>query len=441
MSDAAANGAPSFAIGDGIVTTDIAGSHDYGQSVTVQADGGILVAGYTFNGSNNDFALVRYNADGSLDTSFGGGDGIVTTDIAGRTDQGYSVTVQADGGVLVAGYGWTGSSYDFALVRYNADGSLDTSFGDGIVTTDIAGGADYGHSVTVQADGGILVAGHSGSDFALMRYNADGSLDTGFGGGDGIVTTDIAGSADQGRSMTVQADGGILVAGYGLNGANNDIALVRYNADGSLDTSFGGGDGIVTIDIAGSHDFGYSVTVQADGGILVAGRGWTGSSYDFVLVRYNADGSLDTGFGGGDGIVTTDIGGNTDIGSTVTVQADGGILVAGRSYDGTSYDFVLVRYNADGSLDTSFGGGDGIVTTDIAGSQDNGYSVTVQADGGILVAGDTWNGSSYDFALVRYNADGSLDTSFDARPTLGGTLAYVENGAALVLDDDVAIRD
>ncbi|MDE0921795.1 delta-60 repeat domain-containing protein, partial [Aurantimonas coralicida] len=155
MSDAAANGAPSFAIGDGIVTTDIAGSVDIGYSMTVQADGGILIAG----GTDNDFALVRYNADGSLDTSFGGGDGIVTTDIAGSFDQGYSVTVQADGDILVAGR----SGADFALVRYNADGSLDTGFGggDGIVTTDIAGSVDIGYSVTVQADGDILVAGRS----------------------------------------------------------------------------------------------------------------------------------------------------------------------------------------------------------------------------------------------------------------------------------------
>ena len=434
MSDAAANGAPSFAIGDGIVTTDIAGSFDYGQSVTVQADGGILVAGFTLNGSDYDFALVRYNADGSLDTGFGGGDGIVTTDIVGGNDYGRSVTVQADGGILVAGYTYNGSNNDFALMRYNADGSLDTSFGggDGIVTTDIAGGSDQGYSVTVQADGGILVAGRSGADFALVRYNADGSLDTGFGGGDGIVTTDILGSADQGRSMTVQADGGILVAGYGLNGSSYNFALVRYNPDGSLDTSFGGGDGIVTTDIPGGSDQGTSVTVQADGGILVAGRSGT----DFALVRYNADGSLDTSFGGGDGIVTTDIG-TFDEGTSVVVQADGGILVAG----GGSYDFALVRYNADGSRDTSFGDGDGIVTTDIAGSGDIGYSMTVQADGAILVAGYGQNVSNDDFALVRYNADGSLDTSFDARPTLGGTLAYVENGAALVLDDDVAIRD
>ncbi|WP_372529816.1 delta-60 repeat domain-containing protein, partial [Aurantimonas coralicida] len=258
MSDAAANGAPSFAIGDGIVTTDIAGSHDYGQSGTVQPDGGILGAGYTFNGSNNDFALVRYNADGSLDTSFGGGDGIVTTDIAGRTDQGYSVTVQADGGILVAGH----SGSDFALMRYNADGSLDTGFGggDGIVTTDIGGNTDIGSTVTVQADGGILVAGRSydwtSYDFVLVRYNADGSLDTGFGGGDGIVTTAITSDWDRGYSVTVQGDGGILVAG----GNGNDFALVRYNADGSLDTSFGGGDGIVTTDITGNSDSGQSVT-------------------------------------------------------------------------------------------------------------------------------------------------------------------------------------
>ena len=167
-----------------------------------------------------------------------------------------------------------GSNYDFALVRYNSDGSLDTTFsGDGKLTTAIGSGNDYGYSVTVQADGKILVAGasHNGSndDFALVRYNTDGSLDTTFAG-DGKLTTAIGSSDDYGRSVTLQADGKILVAGYSANGSNDDFALVRYNTDGTLDTTFSG-DGKLTTAIGASHDEGYSVTVQADGKILVAG--------------------------------------------------------------------------------------------------------------------------------------------------------------------------
>ncbi|MCJ2130715.1 Ig-like domain-containing protein, partial [Methylobacterium sp. E-045] len=307
--------------------------------------------------------------------------------------------------------------------------------GDGIVTTPVGPSFDSGRSVTVQADGRILVAGYSyngsNDDFALVRYNADGTLDTGLGGGAGSVTTPVGPAYDMRDRVAVQSDCRIRVAGYSYNGSNDDFALGRYNADG-----------IVTTPVGPSFDSGRSVTVQADGRILVAGYSYNGSNDDFALVRYNADGTLDTGFGGGDGIVTTPVGPAYDIGDSVTVQADGRILVAGYSYTGGSNDgFALVRYNADGSLDTGFGGGDGIVTTRVGPSSYYGYSVTVQADGRILVAGYSYNGSNGDFALVRYNADGSLDTSFDARSTLGGTVAYTENGPAVVLDADVDVTD
>jgi uncharacterized delta-60 repeat protein len=185
---------------------------------------------------------------------------------------------------------------------------------------------------------------------------------------------------------------------------------VRYNADGPLDTGFDG-DGKVTTAIGGSDDVGYSVIQQADGKLVVAGYSHNGSDSDVALVRYNADGSLDTGFDG-DGKVTTDMGGNNDWAFSVIQQTDGKLVVAGTSYNGSSYDFALVRYNADGSLDASFDG-DGIVTTAIGAANDYAQSVIQQADGKLVVAGYSDNGGNYDFALVRYNADGSLDTGFD----------------------------
>jgi uncharacterized delta-60 repeat protein len=435
------NNAPSFSIGDGKVTTAIGTGHDQSYSVTVQADGKILVAGYTYSGSTNDFAVVRYNTDGTLDTTFDG-DGKVTTTIGTGHDVGYSVTVQADGKILVAGGAIVGSANDFALVRYNTDGSLDTTFdGDGKVTTAIGSGHDLVFSVTVQADSKILVAGYtyngSNNDFALVRYNTDGSLDTTFDG-DGKVTTAIGTGHDYGQSVTVQADGKILVAGYAVVGGKNELTLVRYNTDGSLDTTFSG-DGKVTTAIGIDNDYGYSVTVQADGKILVAGYTDNGSTNDFALVRYNTDGSLDTTFDG-DGKVTTAIGTGHDVGYSVTVQTDGKILVAGYTDNGTNYDFALVRYNTDGSLDPTFSG-DGKVITAIGAGHDQGRSVTVQADGKILVAGYTHNGSNYDFALVRYNTDGSLDIRFNLINTLGGTVGFTEGGSAVVLDSTVQVYD
>ena len=436
----AVNDAPDFGIGDGVVTTAVGPSIDEGRSVTVQADGKVLVAGYSHNGTDFDFALTRYNADGSLDTSFGSG-GMVTTAIGAGLDAAYSVTVQTDGKILVAGESHNGTDKDFALVRYNTAGTLDASFGTGgVVTTAIGAGDDSAQSVTVQTDGKVVVAGnsHNGSDFdfALARYNSDGSLDTSFGTG-GKVTTDIGSTLESGQSVTVQPDGKVVVGGYHHNGANLDFALMRYNTDGSLDTGFGTG-GTVLTDFGTSHEVGQSVTLQADGKVLVAGYHLNGATWEFGLARYNADGSLDTGFGTG-GTTSVDISAGDDVGYSVTVQADGKIVMSGNSANGADKDFALIRLNPDGSLDTGFGTG-GKVTTDLGSGDDIGYSVTVQTDGKILVAGFGDNGTDHDFALARYNSDGTLDTSFDAA-ILNGNPTYIEGGAPVVLDDDVTVFD
>ncbi|MGF1936166.1 MAG: DUF4347 domain-containing protein [Nostoc sp. ChiQUE02] len=368
---------------DGKVTTDLGFiAIDIGRSVALQTDGKIIVAG----DSNGDFALVRYNTDGSLDTSFNS-DGKVTTDLGLlAVDIGYSLAIQADGKILVAGTNGT----DFALARYNSDGSLDTSFSsDGKVTTGFGLTIDIAHSTTVQADGKIIVAGTDGTDFALARYNSDGSLDTSFSS-DGKVTTDLGLLAvDIGYSTAVQADGKIIVAGV----SNGDFALARYNSNGSLDTSFST-DGKVTTDFGLlAIDIVYSLVVQADGKILVAGE----SNGDFALARYNSDGSLDTSFST-DGKVTTDFGLlPNEIAYSLVVQADGKILVAGVSNN----DFALVRYNSDGSIDTTFDN-DGKVSTDLGLlTLDIAYGLVQQPDGKIIVAGT----DGTDFAVVRYLVD------------------------------------
>jgi uncharacterized delta-60 repeat protein len=424
---------------DGKVTTPIGAGDDVGYSVAVQADGKILLAGRSHNGSDYDFAVVRCNADGSLDTSFDT-DGKVTTPIGASSDCGHSTAVQADGKILVAGYASWAGNFDFAVVRYNADGSLDTGFdADGVCTTGGFGASldNYGYSVAVQADSKIIVAGESyngnNQDFAAVRYNADGSLDTSFDT-DGKVTTPIGAGDDVGYSVAVQADGKILLAGYAATAGKYNFALVRYNADGSLDAGFDT-DGKVTTPIGASSGYGRSVAVQADGKILLAGYASIGGNYDFALVRYNNDGSLDTGFGT-DGKVTTPIGTSSDCGYSMAVQADGKILMAGSSNNGSDSDFALVRFNTDGSADTGFGT-EGKVTTPIGTSDDTGYSVTVQADGKILLAGESYNGSNYVLALVRYNADGSLDAGFD---TDGKVTTWIGNSSSHGYGRSVAVQ-
>jgi len=440
---------------------------------------------YGFYGES-DFAIVRYNHDGSLDTSFGAlNNGKVTTDF-GFNEQGQSIVVQADGKFLVAGTSGDGhfgaGGYRFALARYNNDGSLDKT-----VTTDLnMNQYDVARSMTLQADGKILVAGltqhfidgsHYGNDFALVRYNSDLTLDTTFGSaGTGIVTTPVNPSIhehDEGFSVTVQADGAILVAGFSYEGAGNaNFALVRYLENGTLDNSFGTA-GTVTTPLSSDNieDEARSITLQADGKIVVAGyvRSWHTdgfSKYDFALVRYLSDGKLDNNFGrSSNGIVTTDIN-RWDDGYAVTMQADGKILLAGLTYNGIDTDFVILRYNSNGELDNDFGKSGKAVVSVNNTSWDYAHAVTVQADGKILVGG--FSGLPYssenDFALLRFNTDGSLDTTFsggvvttdinntsDDRGTAlaiqtisrlnDNSVAFTEGGTPVILDSTVKIYD
>ena len=371
-------------------------------------------------------------APGDLDPSFGIG-GKVTTDF-GSSDQGDSAVLQSNGKIVVGGStGPSGTAAaDFALARYTSNGELDPIFdGDGKVTTHI-GVADSVSSLVLQADAKIIAAGGSTfgfnmRDFVLLRFTQDGSLDPTFDG-DGRVTTDF-GFFDGAADVVIGADGKIVAVGTTSDqgSGQSDIALARYQPDGSLDTSFGVG-GKVTLDFA--TDSGSAVALQADGRIIVAGSANYSPAVlnmDFVVARYNSDGSLDPSFGG-DGTVTIDFG-PEDLARELALQSDGKILVVGRADpDGggdMQADFALARLNSDGSLDTMgldpyvdapFGTG-GKVTTDF-GASDELFAVGIETGGRIVGAGWSVNpqGDPPDgsFALARYNVNGSLDSTFGA---------------------------
>ena len=241
----------SFGSSDLTFSTYLGGSGtDYGKEIIVNSSGDFYVTGYTTDsnsfpttsgaydetGNGGDDAFITRFALNEVNDAptFSIGDGIVTTGIGAGSDNGYSVAMQADGKILVAGSSFDGVNYDFALVRYNSDGSLDTSFStDGKLTTSIGAGSAYGQSVAVQTDGKILVGGYAtgtfGDEYALARYNSDGTLDTSFST-DGIVTTSFGLGDAYGKSLTLQADGKILVSGYYFSGAANLLSLARYNA-------------------------------------------------------------------------------------------------------------------------------------------------------------------------------------------------------------------
>jgi uncharacterized delta-60 repeat protein len=413
---------PSFGTG-GAAITPIGTGSDMGRNLVVQTDGKIVVVGNSSNGTDLDFAVVRYNTNGTLDNTFGTG-GKVTTNITPGDDDAFGVALQADGKIVVVGTVGITNSQDFGVVRYNTNGTLDLSFdGDGIVTTDITGALsdDHGSYVVIQPDAKIVVGGYrnsgSNGDFALVRYNTNGSPDPAFGGGDGIVTTDLnGGSEDFISGLLLQPDGKFVATGSsGAGGQVYDFAAVRYNTDGTLDNTFGGGTGIVTISIGGD-DHCYASALQADGKILLAGWADLSGQDDFAAIRLNTNGTTDNTFNG-TGIVTTNIGpGLTDDQAIGTaIQSDGKILLAGNSANG---DFNLVRYLTNGALDLTFSG-DGMAAADLAsGQNDNARKIRLISQT-IYVAGWISQGGDNNFALAAFQNDASalplLLTQFSAQ--------------------------
>jgi len=257
--------------------------------VALQEDGKIVVAGYTFAPGNNDFAVARYNANGNLDTSFNG-TGKATADFS-KLDYGRSVAVQREGKIVVAGDAEHGDGRTFAVARFNANGTPDMSFNKtGKVITDFGGGNAEARGVAVQSDGKIVVAGFASTDgtekFALVRYNLDGTLDTSFGG-TGKVLTLVGMSGSNATAMALQGDGKIVVVGYAVNnsGSDRDFALIRYNADGSLDTRFNG-SGKVTTAVSDHDGHCEAVALEKDGKIVAAGWVSSGDNSDFAVVRF-----------------------------------------------------------------------------------------------------------------------------------------------------------
>jgi uncharacterized delta-60 repeat protein len=386
---------------DGRVSTPVGAGK--AEAVLIQSDGRIITAGRRAANGGIDFAVTRHDADGRLDTSFGSG-GTVTTDLGAVTDEALDAALLPDDGfVLVGRTDGPGFNRNFGIARYHADGTLDTGFGgDGIVTTDFAGQADQANSVAVQSDGKIVVAGfaatgallNANGDFALARYNSDGTLDTSFGT-DGMVTTDLGSKTELGRAVLIQpGDGKIVVAGT----VDNNVVLARYTRDGEVDTSFGQSG--ITISDFGSDDFANAVALTAGGQILVAGHTLgSGGHLDFSLARYTAGGGLDHSFAT-DGIVKTDFGSGDDFAEGLTVDSDGRIVVVGRATSATILDMAVARYRADGTIDTGFGQ-DGKITADFHGKGEFGQDVAIQADGKIVAAGYTANGFDTEFALMR----------------------------------------
>ncbi len=371
--------------------------------MAISAEGEILLAIDARDDSGGSaLLLARYNSQGLPDSRFGN-DGIVTTVFQSDAGTAFALYSLTDGGILLAGDAFNGRHPDFALARYRADGSLDTEFGQtGMVITDFGERDDRAIALTVQTDGRIVLVGQTlnGSqlDFAVARYLENGTPDSSFSS-TGKTTVDFRQAGDGAVAVIQQADGKLVVAGRSFNGSRgDDFALVRFNANGSFDTRFGSGGGVTT-NIQGGNDVVMAMAVQPDGKLVLVGRSFTGQTASAVVVRYLANGSLDTGFGNAGIVNSTLMEGATDL----VIRPDGKLVIAGSSQG----DFALMRLDANGQIDPSFGT-NGRMTTGVPAQIERFSRLGLQDDGKVLAAGIRLEPDISSIVLARFGWDVSL---------------------------------
>lgn len=399
--------------------SDFKRSNDLAYAVALQSDGKMVIAGIRFVGNNaftGDFLVARYNTDGTLDTTFGQR-GSVTTDF-GQTATASALAVQPDGKIVVAGGTYPGFPFagQYALARYNRNGTLDTTFGvGGLVRTTFNSQGAYASALVLQADGKIIAAGtkyidfssdeSSDTDFGLARYNPDGSLDSTFGIG-GLVATDFQQRNDSVLSVLLQPDGKIVATGFVFSPSTSyDFGVARYLPDGTIDTNFGALGKVETDFGAADLDGASSAVLQPDGKIVAAGSTITrgGQNYPFAIARYNSNGTRDATFGR-KGLALVDFGSFLQSARSILLQSDGKLVTVGYAdTESSDSDFLTARLNANGTLDTTFGVG-GKVRTSFGDLNGGATAAVLQPDGNIVAAGFTATPTrrGVDVAIARY---------------------------------------
>lgn len=402
-------GCPNLAFGTaGLALNDVspADGYEFINEIEMQPDGKFVgtmrIFDYPVPGGQV-FNVVRFQTDGSLDPTFGG-DGVAEIAFTPSADSEWanSMALQPDGKIVAVGCSPLSNGYRaFAITRVNADGTVDAGFGsNGRVQISFASRRhSCASTVAVQPDGAIVVGGIDGDNtWAFARLNVSGGLDPTFNGA-GKLSISLRKSTDLGfiGRLLIQSDGKILVAGTApsVRGTGRDAALVRLNANGSLDSGFGG-SGKVFTDFYSAADSAYDMKIDASNRIVISGRaqlnGSDLNSYRMCLARYNSSGVLDADFGSAGRVAVGPNGMNSD-GSGIAIQPDGKIVVGGVV--GTNVDTLLARFNPDGSPDIAFGlDGNGRTVNNFFGELDVSSDVLILPDGNILVAGGTYGGPS-----------------------------------------------
>jgi uncharacterized delta-60 repeat protein len=408
---------PSFGNG-GLVTTRFpVSSNDSARSVAIDGLGRIVVAG----SSEAEFAVTRYTTGGALDTSFGG-TGIITIPF-NSTAAAYGVAIDSLNRVIVAGRIVLGTESDFALARLTAAGTLDTSFnGSGRLTIDF-GGTDIAYGVAVDSQDRIVVAGYTtgfNDDFAVARLTVAGALDTSFDG-DGKQIIDFGGSNDRAYGVAIDSQDRVVIAGY-KSAANHHIAVARLTSAGALDTGFNG-NGKQTVAFGAGPDDAYGVAVDSMDRVVVAGSTYNGSTYDHALARLTSTGVLDSSYDS-NGKLTIASGATFSYAYSVAVDSQDRAVVATLASNATDVDFGVFRVTSIGALDASFNG-NGQQSVNFGPTNDLAYGVAVDSLDRIVVAGQAGDASNTknDFAVARLTVAGALDISFNGNGKITNDLA------------------
>jgi uncharacterized delta-60 repeat protein len=469
---------PNFGVG-GLVTTSFGGAADFASKEVTQSDGKIVVVGTdsTANFATSQIALARYNRDGSLDTTFGSGGKVLA--LFGPTDFVTGAVSRPDGKIIVEGAELVNPAtfqYENLLVQFNSDGTLDTSFGNGgsVVSSALAFGV-----ITLGPSGQIVVAS-GGFNLVVAEYNPDGSLNQNFGTGGIVSTNSLPGTPTQFDPLgvytqpqifaaAVDSQGRVLVAGESFESPllrGPDATLLRFNADGTSDKTFGNNGGIT--DVFGNSGFVASaIALRSDGQIIVAGSAGNAAATtnDLAVAQLNPDGGPDLQFGF-DGIALTGVStGLIEPPVSLAVQSSGDLVVAGSTFNFNPQTFTftfglgMARYTPDGSLDLTFGT-NGIVTTFFSNPNTFFAGVAVVPGGDIVAAASTPDPvtGNFDFGVAEYMGNppghapntpgvpsgapsqgtaGSLNPAFGTNGAVNSTLGSFETGLATQADGQI----
>ena len=392
----------------GVASVSIAPSGDTTADVAVQSDGKIIVAGsgsFPAGSGSYDFVLTRFDTDGSLDTSFSG-DGVVNTDLnSNSTDELTAIVLQGDGKILATGWSSYGGGTYAVIARYNTDGSLDTSFdGDGklFLTSQNPSSEEIGHDILVQPDGKIVIVGQSFdiaanlSEPFVIRVSSDGTST------DFITVIDSTQSAVV-NAGALQPDGKILLAGV-LGSSSQKLALWRVNSSGQIDLSFGISGKVETAQASSAQ----SIALQSDGKIVVGGITGTSAALNSAILRYTADGVLDSTFSG-DGIYENSFSNEDDYINDLVLRPTGQIVAVGAVKVNNFERNLILQLTSSGALDTTFSS-DGFQFVAVGSNESRGIAAAIQNDGKVLVAAFAYFGSTADLAVLRLNPPSTVAT-------------------------------